>query len=221
MQTDGGVGHRLLEAQDQGEIEHTGGWVSAKHAVLGLLLERPAYQYELRDRLQQRLGPAWGVNTGQLSRITADLERDELIVPVDTVAGPDPRRRVFEISDKGIEELESWLDEKVEGVKLPRRPLLAKLTLGGRRRLEADALAKIDAYEKNCVRVRAELSRLLTEIPPDGPLVRADHLLLRVSVGADVAHVDGELAWARQARQHVSWLLANDALWPSKRRGDV
>ncbi len=192
--------------------------MSAKHVVLGLLLEGPAYQYQLRDQMKHRLGPAWEVDTGQLSRIMRELARDELIVPVDSVASSRSRRHVYRIAERGVEELESWLD-KGEGVRLPRRPLLVKLTLGGQHRLEGNALAKIDAYEADCTRVGSELTRLLTEIPPDGALVRADHLLLRLNLSADVAHVEGELKWARHARETVTWLQAHEAVWPPTRGG--
>ena len=43
--------------------------MSAKHAVLGWLAHRPAYPYELADRLQERLGPTWAINSGQLSQL--------------------------------------------------------------------------------------------------------------------------------------------------------
>ena len=191
--------------------------VSAKHAVLGLLLEGPAYQYELRDRLKHRLGPAWEVNTGQLSRVVAELERDELIAPVAPVATRNRRRRFYCITERGMEELERWLEEEDEGVKLPRRPLLVKLTLGGRQLLQDNALAMLDAYEADCTHMTEELNRLLAEIPPDGSLVRADRLLLRLNLSADVAHVQGELAWARYARQMIAWLLTRDAVWPPTR----
>jgi DNA-binding PadR family transcriptional regulator len=194
--------------------------MSAKHAILGLLLEGPAYQYELRDRLKHRLGPAWEVNTGQLSRMMSELERDELIAPVDTVASTHSRRRFYSIAEQGVVELERWLDEEAERVKLPRRPLLLKLTLGGRQRLEDHALANIDAYEGDCMRVESKLAGLLAEIPADGRLVRADHLLLRLNLSADVAHLEGEIAWARHARQTVSWLLGHDAVWPGQGRRD-
>jgi DNA-binding PadR family transcriptional regulator len=193
--------------------------MSAKHVVLGLLLEGPAYQYQLRDRMKHRLGPAWEVDTGQLSRIMRELARDELIVPVESATPRKPRRHVYRIAEQGVEELERWLDEGVEGVRLPRRPLLVKLALGGQRRLEDDALAKIDAYEADCMREGAQLTRLLREIPPDGLLVRADHLLLRLNLSADVAHLQGELTWARQARQIAGWFRTHEAVWPPTRRG--
>ena len=56
--------------------------MSAKHVLLGFLLQRSSYPYELGDRLVQRLGPGWKVNSGQLSQEIKRMEQDGLIEPV-------------------------------------------------------------------------------------------------------------------------------------------
>src|SRR5271155_1044569 len=101
--------------------------MSAKHALLGLLLDRSAYPYELADRLQQRLGPAWNVNSGQLYQTIHRLESDGLIERVDGVVGDRNFRHVFAITDDGVAEFERWFDRE-SGVRLARRPLLVKIT---------------------------------------------------------------------------------------------
>jgi hypothetical protein len=45
--------------------------------------------------------------------------------------------------------------------------------------------------------------------------VRADHVLLRLGLSADIAHLKGELGWAKHAHEMISWLLTQDAIWPS------
>jgi DNA-binding PadR family transcriptional regulator len=186
----------------------------AKHAVLGLLLERPSYPYQLRDRLQQRLGPAWTVNSGQLSKIIETLAKDQLIRRLDQ-AGDDvsDRRKVFTITDDGVTEFQRWFDQDIE-VPLPRRPLLVQITFAGAERLQ-DALAKIDAYERACAGRLEQLMQIYQDVPVDGALLRVDRLLLRLNLSADVAHLEGELSWARHAREMISWLLTRDAVWPS------
>lgn len=190
--------------------------MSAKHALLGLLLDRPAYPYELADRMLQRLGPAWAVNSGQLYQTIKRLEADGLIERVDRTGGARDDRHVFSITDDGVAEFTRWFDETAVHVRLSRRPLLVQITFAGPERLK-DALAKIDAYEFECVGQLNELSRAREGITADGPLVRADHLLLRLNLAADITQLEGELKWARHAREMVSWLLARDAVWPSTR----
>lgn len=190
--------------------------MSAKHALLGLLLEQPAYPYQLADRLKQRLGPAWEVNSGQLYQTIKALERDGLI---ERAEGEEPEREdrhVFQVTEEGEREFERFFRQGPETVRLSRRPLLVKLTLAGPRKLE-QALAKIDAYEQGCAKRLAEVARLREQLPREGPLVRADHLLLRLNLSADVVQLEGELRWARHAREMLSWLASRDAVWPAER----
>jgi DNA-binding PadR family transcriptional regulator len=188
--------------------------MSARHALLGLLLDRPGYPYQLADRLQRRLGPAWEVNSGQLYQTVKSLEGDGLIERVRGGAGDREDRHVFAITEEGVSEFERWFDKAPETVRLPRRPLLVKITFAGPRRLK-DALAKVDAYERECVQRLAETARLRGELPVDGPLPRADQLLLRLNLSTDIYQLEGELRWARQAREVLAWLEGSEAFWPS------
>jgi DNA-binding PadR family transcriptional regulator len=188
--------------------------MSARHALLGLLLDRAGYPYQLADRLQQRLGPAWEVNSGQLYQTVKALERDGLIERVHGGTGDHEDRHVFAITDEGVDEFERWFDQAPDTVRLSRRPLLVKITFAGPRRLQ-DAIAKLDAYERECAQRLAETACMREELPVDGALLRADHLLLRLNLSTDIFQLEAELHWARQAREMLTWLERSDALWPS------
>ncbi len=189
--------------------------MSAKHALLGLLLERPAYPYQLADRLAQRLGPSWKVNSGQLYQTVKTLEKDRLIERVH--GSENDERHVFEITERGVLEFERFFSTAPEGVRLSRRPLLVKITFAGPRKL-GEALEKLDVYEQQCAQQLAQTARLRDELPQDGPLLRADHLLLRLNLSADVSQLEGELRWARHAREMLSWLASREAIWPAEHR---
>jgi DNA-binding PadR family transcriptional regulator len=188
--------------------------VSAMHALLGLLLHKPAYRYQLGDRLQKRLGPAWKINSGQLYQTIKRMQADGLIERIDSAADDQDDRHVFAITVAGAEEFERWFEEGSGGARLLRRPLLVKVTLAGPERLES-ALKQIDAYEKECAARVKELSREKEEIPVGGLQVRADDELLRFALSGDVAYVEGELKWARYMHERVAWLKHQDVIWPS------
>jgi DNA-binding PadR family transcriptional regulator len=189
--------------------------MSAKHALLGLLLDRPAYRYGLGDRLRERLGPAWDINSGHLYQTVERLERDGFVERVGDPGEKATDRLQFAITDSGVEEFERWFDGDASKARLIRRPLLVKITLAGPRRL-SDALAQIDAYERSCAAQLKDIYRAHEAIEPaPGPRVRADHILLRLNLTADIRQLEGELQWARHAREIVLWLLDQEAIWPS------
>jgi DNA-binding PadR family transcriptional regulator len=188
--------------------------MSAKHALLGLLLHRSAYPYELSNRLQERLGPAWEINTGQLYQTIRRMEQEELIEQVDGPVGGRHDRHVFAITERGTAEFERWFESTANGTRLSRRPLLVKLTLAGPERMKA-ALKQIDAYELDCAKRLKDLSGQREGVSVDGLQVRADHVLLRLNLSADIFQLEAELRWARHAHEMVSWLLEREAIWPS------
>jgi DNA-binding PadR family transcriptional regulator len=190
--------------------------MSAKHALLGLLLDGPTYPYQLASRLRERLGPAWEVNSGKLYQTVKGLERDGLIERAEAVGPKRDNRHVYAITGEGIAEFDRWFGQTAGAVRLCRRPLLVKITFAGPQRLR-DAMAKVDAYELDCAKRLEEIAGVRDALPADGTLVRADHLLLRLNLGADILQLEAELQWASHAREMLSWLADQEALWPSHR----
>jgi DNA-binding PadR family transcriptional regulator len=200
--------------------------MSARHVLLGLLLDRPAYPYQMADRLEQRLGPSWRVDSGQLYKTVKVLERGGLIERVDDPAenpAPDNRaeRHVFAITQRGIEEFERWFDDTRDPVRLPRRPLLAKITFAGPERL-ARTMTKLEDYERDCAERLGETTGMRDALPSIAQeLLRADHLLLRLNLSTDIYSLEGELRWAKEAHELLAWLSAQDrAVWPNGSAAD-
>jgi DNA-binding PadR family transcriptional regulator len=190
--------------------------MSAKHALLGLLLPRPDYPYSLADRLQKLLGPAWAINSGQLSQTIKRLEKEGLI---ERIEGAVQGRQMYALKDKGVVECERWFEqEDMSEARLLRRPLLVKIALAGPdpERL-TEVREQIRAYEHDCIARIGELAKEMEGIPPLGPQVRADHMLLRAALGGDISHLQAELKWARSTHRMLSWLESQDAIWPSAR----
>lgn len=86
--------------------------MSAKHAILGLVIERPGYGYELGQRLQERCG-AWEWNTTVVYSALNQLERDKQIRSRgEKRAGATARgapRMVYEPTQKGRDFFRDWL----------------------------------------------------------------------------------------------------------------
>ena len=91
-----------------------------------------------------------------------------------------------------------------------RRPVLAKITLAGPRRLEG-ALRELEAYEQDCAASLRDLTSRREMVALDSKRLRADHVLLRLNLSADIYQLEGELRWTTQARETVCWLVEQDA----------
>jgi DNA-binding PadR family transcriptional regulator len=187
--------------------------MSAKHAVLGMLAEQPGYPYQLRDRIEHRLGPAWAVSSGHMTQTIATLLKEGFIEPVDRGTDAPDRRKPYSITGQGKSELDRFAREDL-GVKLSRSSIQVQLTFSGKERLQ-EITERIDAYERECSAELQETMRRYGEVRIEGGRVRADHLLLRLNLSRDLGCLEAELNWCGHAREVVSLLMTRDALWPS------
>jgi DNA-binding PadR family transcriptional regulator len=86
--------------------------MSAKHAVLGLVIERPGYGYELALRLEQRCG-RWGWGRSGVYSALTQLERHDHVRSLgEKGRGSSPRaapRVIYESTAKGRSFFQEWI----------------------------------------------------------------------------------------------------------------
>lgn len=82
--------------------------MSLRHALLGLLSDRPASGYDLLKLFETSLANVWPANQSQIYTELTKLSGTGLI----TVAAEGPRgRKEYAITDEGLAELRHWLTE--------------------------------------------------------------------------------------------------------------
>src|SRR5437867_8006178 len=79
-----------------------------RYALLALLAEGEAHGYQLLKLFNQRLGPFWHPNIGQVYQLLHELERRGLVVRRDEGADS-PARRAFRLTPRGARALGTWL----------------------------------------------------------------------------------------------------------------
>jgi DNA-binding PadR family transcriptional regulator len=79
-----------------------------RHALLGLLAERPMSGYELDQRFEASVGSTWTAGHSQIYPELNRLADEGLIAPGE----PGPRgRKTYAITDAGIAAVRAWLSE--------------------------------------------------------------------------------------------------------------
>jgi DNA-binding PadR family transcriptional regulator len=194
-------------------------------AVLGLVIERPSYGYELFQRLERRYSGVLDPPISQIYAALNALERAQLIEPLpraapgkasDAGAAPTARRQPkvhYRATAGGTRAFRSWVAEQMrddpQHVELLRR--IAGAAATGYDRVAA-MRELVDAYERACV---AEASRL--PLPPARsgatPAVAAGELVERLVLGARRGLLDAHFAWIDYARKEID---AFDATRPGQ-----
>ncbi len=81
-----------------------------RHAILGLLAQRPRYGYELRAAFEAVVGGEqnWDVKPAQIYATFARLEQSGLIAEERVEQDAGPEKRVYAITPKGRHVLDEW-----------------------------------------------------------------------------------------------------------------
>jgi DNA-binding PadR family transcriptional regulator len=169
-------------------------------ALLGLLLERPGYGYELGKRLDERMGSAWKLTPSTIYSVLDRLESQEFVRrDVRELSGrPRARERVmYHPTDQGAHAFERWLasPERKEPI---RTQLLAKIAVA-RPEHAPLLLSALDDYERDCLTMLAAASE--EEIEATGSW---NALLATVIEDAACEHLRAELQWVVSTRRRIT-----------------
>lgn len=83
--------------------------MSVKHLILGVLMEKPFYGYQLKSEAFKKIFGDFGINDGQLYPTLNKLEQEELLIKTVELQLGAPSRHIYSITEKGREELLLWL----------------------------------------------------------------------------------------------------------------
>ena len=100
-----------------------------EYILLGLIREEPAHGYALYEKLRstKELTLIWQVKRSKLYYLLDKLESDGLLVSSITSKSPYPDRKVYQITNQGIEILEKWMYSPVLSSRYVRLAFLSKL----------------------------------------------------------------------------------------------
>jgi DNA-binding PadR family transcriptional regulator len=148
-----------------------------RYGVLGLLIERRGYGYDLVQRLSQRLGAAWQLNPSTVYTALDQLEEAKLIEAVHGSSDEPPPDRhhsrragrvVYEATDRGVAEFRAWLGRPTQRVSPIRSEIQLKVALAGPDNVPP-LLASIAQEEWTIARRLHDECQTFGE-PPEAPL---------------------------------------------------
>jgi DNA-binding PadR family transcriptional regulator len=194
-----------------------------RYAVLGLLLERCGYGYQLVQRLKERLGPAWQLNPSSVYAALDLLDAEGLVRPrAADEAEPEPlqrraRRLVYEITESGRCAFHDWIS-RPSARQEPIRPEL-HLKVAFARPEDVPAILLSLAQEERLIEsVRRELL--------DRESIGSDRSLPASLVHRGAIHrLDADLSWIVLTRDALQALAADAhapaAMSPSSSRSST
>lgn len=182
--------------------------MSAKHAVLGLVIEQPGYAYRIASGVRRQLKfadladsyPYWALEK---------LEHEGLVRRVDEsgkplAAGASIRRAIYEATEDGIEQFEEWLLSTAAEPPL-RDDLHFRIALC-RPRDAPHMIELVRGQELVCLGRVQDLERGAQSDGERGD--EWDHMVKVISRDAELAFWNARIEWLRSVRERLERLPA-------------
>ncbi|MDR1188646.1 MAG: PadR family transcriptional regulator [Bifidobacteriaceae bacterium] len=165
--------------------------MSVSMAMLALLDGGPSHGWALKQRYDQLLGQGRELKFGQVYATLARLQRDGLVQDVGFARGDGAERRVYAITERGVEDFDTWL-------RTPHLPsgrpaeLFTKVVLA----IESGRPAAQVLIDQQ--RVYRERMRQLTAARHQGDAID------RLAGDFEIAHLEADLKWIELAAARLS-----------------
>lgn len=174
-----------------------------KYAVLGLLLERPSYGYEVLTRFRRAFDAGqWAISPQGLYASLDRLERDGFIEPVVALTPEASRRQPktpYRVTGHGEDALRRFLQTPM-GADPSRAEFLVRLQCAASQDTDA-LLLMLEGYERACL---DELSRIGAETLEDAaPHAHLGRLVERLAREDRRLGIQARLTWIEFARQQL------------------
>lgn len=164
--------------------------------LLALLAAEPAHGYELKLSLEQTFGAAYPQpNIGQIYVTLGRLEKTGHIRGQDVNQSSRPNKRVYEVTETGIEALVEWFGQPTDGPRV-RDDFFMKLVLAPGTGV-ADRLTLINNQRRHYLNTMRGLSRAAAADDRDN---RVAQLLIE---GA-MLHLQADLDWLERCQEELT-----------------
>jgi DNA-binding PadR family transcriptional regulator len=178
--------------------------------LLGLIIERPSYAYELARRFERTYDGALSLSSvSHVYTALGTLRERGLVQEIeDARAGASRSKRRYEATPEGLAEHAGWLVEQASEQRRHQRLLITQL--GALARTPQRALKVLDEYERVCL---AEL----TAAPPAGDMTPGTTGLVSRLIGEDARQsAAAKLRWVQYARAQLARTAQGDASAPRR-----
>jgi DNA-binding PadR family transcriptional regulator len=116
-------------------------------ALLGLIIERPSYAYELAQRFERTYGDALALSSVSHMYMALPALRKRGLI--EEASCPGGSRRIYRATELGVSEHARWLTSQIAEERRQQRVLITQL--GALARAPGRALEALDQYERECL----------------------------------------------------------------------
>ncbi len=167
-------------------------------AVLGLLSQSPASGYALAQQVDGAISNFWPMSKSNVYAELVRLERLGLVEASDVSQEKLPNKRVFLLTDAGVETLDAWLREPTFRKERRKNSLLVKMLFADRL-TDEQVVGLVEATHREAAAERARLAAIVDQL---------DHLptayWIRSTAVFGLRHAEATMLWAEEMRSRLN-----------------
>ncbi len=167
-----------------------------RYAILGLLDGQELHGYRIKSVFEDRIGPAWSLNFGQIYQTLKELRRRGLVEGRFDQGDGHIGRWVYTVTPKGRRALDTWLRRYPKQPQPIRDEIFIRLLVLDRKDLAA-SLGQVARQEHV---YREHLTHLTVYRRSLEPVTTEERLLNSLAADAALFHAEAHLKWLEHCR---------------------
>jgi len=179
--------------------------MSIQYAILGLLNYSDMHGYQIKKHIERNFGHMWSINFGQVYPSLKNLKKEGLINMVEVAPSENggPRKKLYSITKKGVDEFSRWLAEFPQKPILIRDLFLLKFAFfgfGGDERALEIIDRQIEIYEAQLKQRQVNLRRW-----------EKQSVYVRLMIDLGITQIEMYLEWLRHAHNEIEKQLTGSS----------
>ena len=173
-----------------------------RYAILGLLDGQELHGYRIKTVFEDRIGPAWSLNFGQIYQTLKELRRRGLVEGRFDQGDGHIGRWVYTVTPKGRRALDTWLKRSPKQPQPIRDEIFIRLLVLDRKDLQSS----LDQVSRQEHVYREHLTHLTAYRRTCEPIKTEERMLNSLAADAALFHAEAHLRWLEHCRSQLqSW----------------
>jgi PadR family transcriptional regulator, regulatory protein AphA len=178
-----------------------------KYILLGLLNYQPMTGYDLKQTLDHSVSHFWHAYHSQIYTTLRQMESDGLVVSQFIYAESQPDRRVYSLTDAGLIEFKTWLDQPLTEMSPIKEELLVRLFFSARRDKKsvlAELYLQRELHQKKWNEYRSLMAREFSEKSENTlPQFESDAVFWKMTLNMGLGYEEMYMKWLNQSIQEL------------------
>ena len=169
-------------------------------AILGLISKRDMSGYEIKKLIEKMSAFHWAESNAQIYPILKQLEQEGLVSAYDDASSGARKKRVYSVTDMGMQALLKWMPERIE---LPKYREDLSLKLGYAQHVPiTQTIDHVKDYQSQILEKQKQLKEVIQHLTLSHK-DRPDYEYLMMIYDLSRRAINAKLEWAEATLKHL------------------